>query len=247
MVTPGPGNYDIRVSTSHSVSTKFSKAKRNLNSTGKSSSPGPGYYPLKHFVSGKNGFSLGPKIDTEKHNNGVPGPDTYNVAFSPFKSTSRTISFPKKKRSTFVEMEEIPGPGEYKPELMKTSPVFSFGAKYNDVGDKSEKPGPSTYFREGATEMKIKGPKYTMQNREALVKKVNRFDEMPGPGTHDPDLDSVIKPVFILNNLREWLLVLVRVYVMIRRSIQKDQGRSIMWRRKLAKGRERSLRSQLLI
>eukprot|EP00052_Salpingoeca_macrocollata_P002916 m.33085 g.33085 ORF g.33085 m.33085 type:complete len:247 (-) comp12829_c0_seq1:75-815(-) len=201
---PGPARYQLPSSMGAQDKTKkadpaFSFGAKIPDNT-KSQSPGPGYYInpklSRHGPAGAPAFSMaGRPKETKKVENPPPGayaPDKVNVG-------KKAPAFSMGTRTNPRKVDQTPGPTAYslptavggKTQAVKSAPAASFGSKPKKGGfadDLAKTPGPGSYS--AAADTKKKAPAFSMGARS---KPLQSKQQTPGPGSHDPKLDSIKK------------------------------------------------------
>ena len=206
LITPGPGQYNIKDSKSTREFTFGEKIQKIKN---KETIPGVGTYNLNNFDDWKVPcFSFGKEqrknllLNEEglKYNKGISklrlDLDNINTTKTPKWSFYNIERFSQKPKSAQIEKQKYPGPGAYP---LKTyigeGPKYSFHKDKNNHSDPEDEyiskknrnfPGPNTYYKD--LHYNPSGPIFT-------ISKLNRKDiendkyisSLPGPNTYNPN------------------------------------------------------------
>jgi hypothetical protein len=180
-LSPAPGTYNVRAEEIIVPTYSFSKAQRSFSAV-RSNFPGPGAYPLSHFLDAsssklKKRKSKRLKDKSEKSNIETPGPSSY------YPSKPKTAIAYSMGNNTFALMASETnqlGPGQYDPNFSAIKPAtansFTRAPKMPE-NTELKVPGPGTY--------EVSPGKSSPQvafTREARGKKLK--SDYPGPGEY---------------------------------------------------------------
>jgi hypothetical protein len=178
---PGPNSYDpnYRLTLPNypgkSIGMKY---QEKLFDDG----PGPGQYKFQDLWDKSKGWTIGHRPKTADSALS-PGPGEYDIKTTLFDKPGKTIAGKRPSHSA----ETGPGPGMYD---IKLDPgiAYSIQGKYRtnyEMNENLSKPGPSYYPNIDLTK-----PYYPGKTIAGKRNSVEKFDDLPGPGSYNPRMDK---------------------------------------------------------
>ena len=146
----------------------FTKDKLDKDDDPTKENPGPGSYNLeKENDKPKYGFGSSVR-DPIGPNDGTPGPGQYPYKSSVGEGAKITIGEKLPYDPTTKELEQIPGPGNYKLKDGPNGPLYSIGtSQRQELAKKTDGPGPAGYtLDKGTKATKNKNPEWKIGTGE---------------------------------------------------------------------------------
>jgi hypothetical protein len=185
---PGPGQYEIRDTSSGPKITIAQKLNYNQNEGKKDSNPAPGMYNIQNntdFILHKSpSFKIGTSERKSLSNQeNTPAPGTYNTYIDGIKNKSPSWKIGSSKRDDLNPKDNFPGVGNYNiSKGIEKKKITMFG-KGKDLYN-NDNPGPGQYNLNMNDMKKNPSWKIGSSNRDDNFEKVVK-ENVPGPGQYD--------------------------------------------------------------